>query len=195
MNESTLRNCRILIRNTEDGEMIADTKIIRYNKAINAVFISGDSLAEKKPYSISACIFTEGHLYEFAGTIRGVSMNNEIEVLLGRKREKEDRAMTRYPMETEGSINGRIIDGKLIPLHPHTTVHTVNMSATGVLIRADAGRFKIGDGFSLILGTEEKGMAMHCEVVRIQSSSEASEEYGCRIIEVRRNSDAEQDEN
>ena len=122
-------------------------------------------------------------------------MNNEIEVLLGRKREKEDRAMTRYPMETEGSINGRIIDGKLIPLHPHITVHTVNMSATGVLIRADAGRFKIGDGFSLILGTEEKGMAMHCEVVRIQSSNEASEEYGCRIIEVRRNSDAEQDEN
>lgn len=195
MNESTLRNCRILIRNTEDGEIIADTEIIRYNRAINAVFISADSLAEKKPYSISAWIFTEGRLYEFTGTIRGGVVNNEIEVLLGKKREKEDRAMTRYPMETEGSINGMIIDGKLVPLHPYTTIHTVNMSATGVLIRADAGRFKIGDGFSLILGTEEKGMVVRCEVVRIQSSSEAGEEYGCRIIEIRRNSDAEPDEN
>lgn len=195
MNESTLINCRIFISNMEDGEVIADTKIVRFNKVRNAVFISGDSIAEKKPYSITACIFTEGRLYEFAGTIRGGIINNEIEVLLGKKREKEDRGRKRYPMETEGSINGTIVDGKFAPIRPYKMVRTVNMSANGVLIRAEAGYFKIGDGFSLILGSEEKGMAMHCEVVRTQNRNMLTEEYGCRIIETRRNSDEEPDEN
>lgn len=188
MNENTLKNCRILIKNIEDGKVVADTKIIRFKSRTNSVFISEDSLAEKKYYNISAYVFKDGNLYESLGTIKGAVVNHEVEVFLGKSREKEDRSKTRYPMETEGNIDGVIIGGKLIPLRKYMVIHTINMSASGILIRADVGCFDVGDSFSLILGSEEKGMEMSCEVVRIQNSGMLTEEYGCRIMEIRRNS-------
>ena len=92
MNESTIRNRRILIKNIEDGALIADTRILRFNSLTNSVTISADSLADRKYYRISAFIFAEECLYELHGTIKGAMVDNEIEVFLGRGKEKEDKA-------------------------------------------------------------------------------------------------------
>lgn len=184
MNENALKNRRILIKNTEDGQIIADTKIIRFDSLTNSVHISADSLSDRKYYSISAIIFAEECLYEFCGTIRGALVDNEIEVLLGKSTEKEDRAKTRYPVSLMGSIDGIIIEGRTIRLRKAMNMQTINMSANGILMKADSGCFRIGDGFSLNLKVEEGEIKLSCEIVRIQNSSMLTEEYGCRIREI-----------
>lgn len=184
MNENTVKNHRILIKNAEDGQIIADTKILRFDSLANSVHISADSLKERKYYNISAFIFAEECLYEFFGTIKGVLVENEIEVLLGKSKEKEDRAKTRYPVALKGNIDGIIIEGKLIRLRKAIPIRTINMSANGILMITDSGSFGIGDRFTMALIIEDGEIALDCEIVRIQNSGMLTEEYGCRIREI-----------
>lgn len=184
MNESDVKNRRILIKNTEDGRVIADTKILRFDSLANSVLIAADSLRERKYYSILAYIFAEDSLYQFYGTIRGVLVDNEIEVFLGKSKEKEDRARTRYPVALEGSIICVYAGGKKVRLGRPMPMQTINMSASGVLLHADCGSFHIGDSFTLKLTVEEGDIELDCEIVRIQNSTMLTEEYGCRILEI-----------
>lgn len=193
MNEKTLKNRRILIKNTEDGKIIADTKIDSFDSVTNSVLIRADSLADKKYYTISAFVFAKDCLYEFFGTIRGALVGNEIEVFLGKSKEKEDRARTRYPVAMEGKIDGVVIEGKMIKLRKVMPIRTINMSANGVLMEADTGCFQIGDVFSLNLKVEEGKIELSCEIVRIQNSGMQTEEYGCRIREIRIERNEEQE--
>ncbi len=185
MNESTIRNRRILIKNIEDGALIADTRILRFNSLTNSVTISADSLADRKYYRISAFIFAEECLYELHGTIKGAMVDNEIEVFLGRGKEKEDRARTRYPVELEGVIEAVLIDDREICLRKPMRIRTINMSANGVLMQAGAGCFAVGDGFVLRLNMDKGSIVLECGIVRIDQSDMLTEEYGCRISGIR----------
>lgn len=185
MNEGELKNRRIIIKDIENDKIITDTQIIRYNSLSNSVMISAASFQEKKFYNISAIIFTEKGLYESYGTIRGVITGNEIEVFLGKSREKEDRAKTRYPISLEGNVKGIYIDNKEVSLHRGIHIETVNMSANGVLIKADAGSFDVGEIFTLVLEMGKNTLELQCEIVRIHKSDILLEEYGCRIDEIR----------
>ena len=184
MNENALKNRRILIKDVESGEIIADTKIVRFDSMNNSVLISADSLKERKYYNIFAFVFAEECLYEFYGTIRGALVDNEVEVFLGKSKEKEDRAKTRYPVALEGYINGIIIEDTMIRLRKVMHIQTINMSANGILMQTDSGTFRIGTVFSLKLRVEEGEIELNCEIVRIQNSSMLTEEYGCRIKEI-----------
>lgn len=184
MNESEVKNQRILIRNAEDGQIIADTKIIRFDSMMNAIYISAGSLRERKQYNISAYIFAKKCLYEFFGTIRGVMRDNEIEVRIGKNKKKENRVRTRYPVALQGSIDGIIIEDRMIKLRKAIYIQTINMSATGILMKADSGCFNIGDCFSLNLKIDYGEIQLNCKIVRIQNSSMLTEEYGCRISEL-----------
>lgn len=184
MNESEIKNCRILIKNTENGQIVADTKIVRFNRLTNSVYISADSLRERKYYNITAFIFAKKCLYEFFGTIKGALVDNEIEVLLGKSTEKESRARTRYPVALEGNIDSIIIEGRMIKLRKAIYIETINMSANGILMKADSGCFGVGDSFSLNLKMEDSEIQLNCMIVRIQNSSMLTEEYGCQISEI-----------
>lgn len=184
MKESTVKNCRILIRNEEDGQIIADTEIIRFDELTNSAYISADSLKERKRYKIFAIIFAPKGLYEFTGTIKGVLVGNEIEVLLGRSKEKESRARTRYPMALAGDIDGIMIEDRMINLRKPMHIQTINMSANGILMKADSGCFGMGDSFSLKLKVKDGEIQLICKIVRIQNSNMLTEEYGCRISEI-----------
>ena len=184
MNENEVKNRRILIKNADDGEVIADTKIIRFNSRTNSVLISAASLKDRKFYNISAYIFAEDCLYEVYGKIKGVLVDNEIEVFLGKSREKEDRAKTRYPVALEGSICGIIIEDRTIRLRKAMHIETINMSANGVLMKADSGCFHTGDRFLLNLKLEKSEIELCCRIVRIQNECMLTEEYGCQVSEI-----------
>ena len=185
MTEGELKNRRIIIKDIENNRVIADTQIIRYNSSVNSVMISAASFQEKKFYNISAIIFTEKGLYESSGTIRGTVTGNEIEVFLGKSKEKEDRAKTRYPISLEGNVKGIYIDNKEVSLHRGIHIETVNMSANGILMKADAGSFEVGEIFTLLLEMGKNTLELQCEIVRIHKSDILLEEYGCRIEEIR----------
>lgn len=183
--ENALKDQRILIRREEDKELLADTKIIRYDILNNSVTISADSLARKELSNVSILIFGVKKLYEFHGTIRGAMVENEVEVLLGRRKVKEDRKKPRYRIHMKGHVNAVHIEKDVIKLRKPIQIKTINMSSNGILMKADAGSFYIGSCFSLSLIIDQKELEFDCEVVRIQNSKPRTEEYGCKVMEVR----------
>lgn len=184
MTEKEIKNQRIIIKNVKDNRIIADTKIIRYDSAVNSVYISAHSISDKKFYQVSVVIFAENCLYNFSGSMRGVIRENEMEVFLGKCETKEDRQAVRYSLVFEGSIEGVYIDTAKVRFHKPISVETIDMSSSGILLRAGAGFFQIGEKYSLLLKIKEDLLKMQCEIVRIQSDGTLTEEYGCRIEEV-----------
>lgn len=196
MKEGELKNRRIIVKSLEEDIVLADTTILRFNSDSNSVMIRADSLSQKKLCNISAIIFAEKCLYEVRGTIRRAVVGNEVEVYLGKSREKESRTRTRYPVAIQGEILGVYLDGREIPLRRKIPVKIVNMSASGILLSADMGYFDIGEIFSLALKTPQGALRLRCEIVRLQKRAgkygakkkgaledALQEEYGCRIRE------------
>ena len=190
MTENALKNRRVLIRNIEDGQTIADTQIIRYDSVKNSIYIGAGSLSEIKNYNVSAFIFAKDCLYKFYGTIKNVTIDNEIEVILMEHTDKEQRSKTRYPVELEGNIDGIIVEGITAKLRKSINIHIINMSANGILLKADFGCFAVGDCFALNLKLEDCEIQLDCKIVRVQKSNMLTEEYGCRItgIEIEKES-------
>lgn len=183
--ENTIKNHRILIKNVKDGKIIADTKVVRYESSRNCVIIDAGSLVKLKPYDVHVLIFGEDNLYELYGTISGVMLDNEVEVLLGKSREKEDRKRARYTVTMNGFVKVICIKNQDIILRKPIVVTTVNMSSNGILFRTGTGTFPKGCKFRVQLEIDGKKMEFECEVVRIQNVTPRTEEYGCKIHKTR----------
>lgn len=179
--EKDFKNRRIIIKNLNSQKIIADTQILEYDASNNIVRISAASVQRREHEKIYALIFGSDSLYEYVGSIRGTVIANEVEILLGKSRMKEDRRRCRYNISMTGMIPSIMIDGWNITLKKPLEVRTINISSNGILFQADVGSFHIGNEFLLLLDVEEKAMELKCEVVRIQNSTIRTEEYGCKV--------------
>lgn len=182
MVEKEVKNRRIIIKNTENNQTIADTEIISYDGTADSLLIPAGSIQDKKFYRVSAIIFAKDNLYKFHGTIRGIVSGREIEVLLSKRDTEKERQALRYPVDLEGKIEGIYkSDGKVDIFNKAVPVNAVNMSSNGVLLKTETGYFKIGETYSLLLKTDAGTLQMQCEIIRIQNSGTWSKNYGCRI--------------
>ncbi len=182
LNDNILRSRRILIKKTDDGKVVADTKILKYNKDRNVCYISADSLADKGSYRITALIFGPDKLYEFEGNMSGSVIANTVTVLLGRHKEKEDRGKKRYAISTKGIVTELCFGERQVKLNKPMALMTVNMSSKGILVRMDSGSLEKGDCFRMTIMFEGRTLTFFCTVVRIQNDDMLTEEYGCEIV-------------
>lgn len=181
MVEKEVKNRRIIIKNAENDQTIADTEVISYDSNADLIIIPAASIQDKKFYRIIAIIFAKDHLYKFHGTIRGNVSSREIEVFLSKRETEKERRTLRYPVDLEGTIDGTYKNGKINMLSKPVPVKAVNMSSNGILLKTETGYFRIGEMYSLFLKTEAGTLQMQCEIVRIQNTGSWSKEYGCRI--------------
>ena len=181
MNENIFKNRRILVKRQEDGKVIADTRILRYEWRSSTFYIAASSLMEKKNAQVTALVFGSDNLYEFEGSIRGSAIGNEVAVYAGKPHAKEDRAKQRYAMVAKGVVISMYFLGQEVQLNRPMVLETVNISASGILIRMDSGSFETGNSFRMVIPIEGRKLEFTCEVVRVQNDNWLTEEYGCRI--------------
>ena len=170
MNDNILRSRRILIKRTEDGMLLADTRIIRFIKDRNIC------------YNVTVLVFGADKLYEYEGNLTGAVIDNEMVVLLGRHREKENRRKRRYKLLTKGIITELCFGDREVRLNKPMKLMTVNMSSDGILVKMDSGSFEKGDCFRMVINVDNRALIFYCSVVRKQNDNMLTEEYGCRIV-------------
>lgn len=181
MVEKEVKNRRIIIKNAEDNQTIADTEIISFDSNTNSILIPAESIQDKKFYRISAIIFAKDSLYKFHGTIRGTVRGQGIEVFLSKRETEKERQAARYPVDLWGKIEGVYTDGKINIFNNEIPVNAVNMSSNGILLKTETGLFQIGEIYSLLLKTDVGTLKMECEIIRTQGTGTRSKNYGCRI--------------
>ena len=126
-------------------------------------------------------IFGPDKLYEYEGNLTGAVIDNEMVVLLGRHREKENRRKRRYKLLTKGIITELCFGDREVRLNKPMKLMTVNMSSDGILVKMDSGSFEKGDCFRMVINVENRALIFYCSVVRKQNDNMLTEEYGCRI--------------
>lgn len=176
------KNCRIILKDSANENVIADTRILSVAPGKHAVKISAGSVNGRLDEDIVALIFAPSGMQQYKGKIKGPVIANEVEIALHSGGRKEDRRCERYPIQTEGVIDAIILNGQQIVLERPIEVVTVNMGKDGILIRTFPGSFEVGDRIELKIMLGESEYASRYEIVRAQNRCTWYEEYGCRDI-------------
>lgn len=180
-----VKNCRIIIRDTESGKTVADTYITGYDWDTNSVRISTTSLGGNRYGSISALIFGKDGFYEYYGKIEKANVANETVVALYSGQTRKGRASRRYDLHAQGDVTKIKIADAYIELQKPIEFTTLNISATGLLFRTFCDSFSRGDRICLRVLLEGKELELECKVIRVQNSDLWEEEYGCKIVAIR----------
>lgn len=177
-----LKNSRILVKDTAENRVVADTVITEFNPHTNILKIRVSSLLRTNEGKVSVLVFYNNRILEFEGRLHRPVIANEVEIALNSGKEKEERKCSRYVVQTEGIVSDIWLYGQRVSLRKPIRIETRNISADGVLFQAAAGSFEIGHKIRLLFYVKETVFQKEYKVVRIQSSGLWTEEYGCRMI-------------
>ncbi|SFQ42585.1 PilZ domain-containing protein [Lachnospiraceae bacterium XBB1006] len=177
-----MESCKVVLRDAENGELVAETRIIGIDTSRNVIKISANCVEKRETKAVTVLVFGRDSLYEYYGVMHGQIVANAIEVALGKGQEKENRANVRYPVDTDGVVEAILYRHCKVILRKPIWVMTKNISANGVLIRTFAGSFEIGDHIQLLLDLKGREMRKQYEIVRKQNGGIWTEEYGCKGI-------------
>lgn len=179
--EKELKNHRILVRNIDNDDIVADAEIKEFDWKTNTVRLSAGTLKDKNCLRVTALIFGSEGIYEYSGTVRKKGASGTVEIALYNGKEKVTRNYKRYHLNTKGTIKSVVTeDGKQKTTTPFK-VEVVNMSGSGVLIKADKGSLKVKDKIVLNPLLDETELTLECAVVRERDLGKHDAEYGCQI--------------
>lgn len=180
---TNLKGCRVLVKDIEDGKIIARTvsKSFDLHNKILSIPASSVNVYEAQP--VIVWIFSGNNIYEYNGQMKRTVIANEVEIVLSSGRLKEDRRADRYQVEMEGSVNSIVIDGQSVKLRRPLAFSTINVSENGLLFKTMSGSFESGDQIGLSLKASLENKDSLYRVVRIHNAALWTEEYGCHKLQ------------
>lgn len=180
-NSKNLKNCRILIRDSVTGELIADTTAEGYDPKRNLLTVFAGALSRPAKNRLSLLALAKGGVLEYSGNLRKI-VNGMAEIALYGERKKENRNFTRYEMKTEGRVEALLIGDTRIELRKPVPIAILNISANGILFRGDIDAFRRGSKVRVRVGLKDSSFVGEYEIVRSQNRNKETAEYGCRNI-------------
>lgn len=180
-NSKNLKNCRILVRDSISGELVADTTVEGYDGKRNVLTISSGALRGPVKNRLSLLALAKGGVLEYSGNLRKIS-SGVAEIALYGERKKENRNFTRYEMKTEGRVEALLIRDTHIELRKPVPISILNISANGILFRGDIDAFRRGSKVRVRVGLKDSSFVGEYEIVRSQNRNKETAEYGCRNI-------------
>lgn len=179
-----LKGSRALIKDIDNGELLAETVIADHDVVNNIITISKDHLGRGGNDKVSVLVFAPKGLFEYNGTIRRDSSGINTEIAIYKEKEKNDRKFLRYDLVADGVVDALYIDDKLVELRRGIPIHVKNISANGILFSAGIDDFPDKQKFRLNMDLRGKKFVQIYQVVRTQKPTTATIEYGCQMVEV-----------
>lgn len=183
MKMNDIKGCRVIVKDLERDEVVADTKIKEYDAHRKVLKISAGSRNNCRETSISAIVFGKNEeICEYYGRIRKAIIANEIEIEVGKEKNRKNRKEIRYALQEKGNIESVEIEKQMIVLRKPIPVETKNISTDGVLIETMSGSLEVGEHFLLYLKLGEVNFRQEYKVIRIHDTDLNTEQYGCMMI-------------
>jgi hypothetical protein len=170
--------CAILVYDANSHELLARTVVSGHDKAAMSVELDM-RLPFKNGTAVSVLILTNPVPKAYQGrlSIHG----SKTSVAMHHGRTQEGRKSKRYNTNLPASLLLVVRDGQVFDFQPPFQVALVNISTTGVRIRAPQAVLSDGDIIQLQMMIGEKTQIMTAEVV-FSAGSAAGSVYGCRFI-------------
>jgi len=117
---------------------------------------------------------------EYQGRITGEGSKKIIALFHGR--EKENRQATRYKVNTTATIENLVYNGKAYPMHTPMTVELINISKSGVRMRAPFYALSDGDRFQMRMKISDSEKLLIADVIYHADKDNKASEYGCHFL-------------
>lgn len=178
-----LKDARVLIKDAASGCLLADTTIKHYDPHSNKIKIPMSSIAFRENILVTLWIFTGDDIYEYSGRVRRTVVANEVEIALFAGHNKNHRRYKRCRINAQGLIEGIILGNQAVIFHKPIHITAMNISRSGLRIRAMSGSLEAGDVFLVSLDVPGRQFRYVYQVVNVQNSTLETEEYGCKIFQ------------
>ena len=170
--------CSVFIYD-EAGELLVKTTVTYHNKREMSIEVK-EAPPLRVGESCRVFIMASPAPCDYQGRINRRGMKKSIALHHGK--ECESRESIRYKIRIPAQIENLICDYKAYRLHTPLDVETINISKSGVRIRAPFNALSDGDRFQLrmkIVGSEK---VMIAEVTNHMDLGASGSEYGCRLL-------------
>jgi len=169
----------VLVYNTE-GVHLVSTVVMSYDREARHVVLESMPRVLKINETCRLIILTAPTPCEFLGKVKKLGAVTYIALFQGQ--EIEERDAPRYPVSTPALITALIENGQSHRIQTPVKVALINISTTGVRLRAPYYTFDIGDMFQMDLFIGRKQKKVTARVVNNEDLSADSSEYGCRFL-------------
>ncbi|MCL1806572.1 MAG: PilZ domain-containing protein [Oscillospiraceae bacterium] len=172
------KGCLALIYN-EQGDLLTRVRILEYDEGENSIEV--EELPELPVGGLcEVMILTAPKPYAYRGRVH--KRGGHIVITLFQGGEAEHRQETRYKIEMPADIESLVCDGVAYPLHSSVETQVVNISQSGVRIRADYHALSEGDRIKLHIKAGGKDKLLTADVVNHKDSESEFTEFGCHLV-------------
>lgn len=184
------RNGRVVVRDRETGEAIAETTVLEFDSHSNILTIPRGSIPLDEERALTLLILSHNVVYEYFGNIRKNRAGDDIRIAIFGEKEKDERGFPRYELKAEAAIEALVLEGQRVVLNRSIPIRIKNISASGLLI--EAGEYELEEGEQIWVNIHLEGNAFTSkyEIVRTQRKAGRILLYGCRNL-IRDESQAE----
>ena len=172
-------NCSVLIYDTE-GNHLESTVITEYDKIALRIEVEKMPMALGTGAGCRVLILTSPSPCEYQGRVVKDASRRSIALYQGQ--EKENRNAVRYKVSLPALIEFFISEGRAYPLFSPLEVKIINISKSGIGLRAPGNSFLNGDRFQVQMKISENEKLLIAEVIHQKDVDNASSEYGCRFL-------------
>jgi len=130
----------------------------------------------------SLLILTEPSPREYKGRV--LTESSERVLVLFRGKEKESRRVGRYKVNFTAQIISLIREGEKYDLHTPTGVRVVNISRSGMRLRAQTNSLREKDRINLKVDIDGTEKHLTAAVVNLLDRDDEFSEYGCALVGV-----------
>jgi hypothetical protein len=169
----------VLVYNTEGAHLVS-TVVMSHDREARHVVLESMPGQLKINESCRLIILTSPTPCEFLGKVKKLGSGTYIALFQGQ--EIEDRDTPRYPVSTPALITALIEDGQAHRIQTPVKVVLINISTTGVRLRAPYYTFDIGDMFQMDMFIGRRQKKVTARVVNTADQSADSSDYGCRFL-------------
>lgn len=164
------------------GNSIANSTIETHNREYMTVQVKGRFAGPAGSEFVSVLILAGDGIHEYKGKIRHSTKPLTTELALFKGKITENRTSKRYAINTIAGVERISMNDIPVPLQSPLTVLVVNLSTSGVLLRAVPGCFAPDSILSFRLNIGGKDAIISAQVVRVSEIDTTTHQYGCMLI-------------
>ena len=169
----------VLVYNTE-GVHLVSTVVISHDREARHVVLESMPRELRINENCRLIIITSPTPCEFLGKVKKLGAVTYVALFQGQ--EMEGRDAPRYPVSNPALITALIEDGQAHRIQTPVKVALLNISTTGVRLRAPYYSFDIGDMFQMDLFIGRKQKKVTARVVNTEDHNTNASDYGCRFL-------------
>lgn len=173
-----ITGCKAIIRDTKDGQVLAETVIRAYTKATHLAVVDAKYFPCAESMQVSLTILTSTGVLECLGILRRAVGSAIREIALFKMLAKDSRRKERYALCTRATIEHLVAGDQLVPMSPPLEVTVENISAGGIMLSTQDPLLDVGAAFLLKLDIAGSPTYIHTSIVRLAQAGQ-TRSFGC----------------